>query len=70
MSNRTVTDIAQDAMKNFDEMSMKMASIANGNDNEYSGYWPCEEDLFPPLREYLNKNRELKKELERLYNNV
>lgn len=69
MSNRTVTDIAQEAMKNFDEMSERMASIANGN-SKHSRSWPCEEDLFPPLRKYLNKNRELKKELERLYANV
>lgn len=42
MSNRTVTNIAQDAMKNFDEMTNRMASIANGNDKDWSRHWPEE----------------------------
>lgn len=67
---RTVIEIAQDALKNFDEMTMEMASFANGNDSEYSVHWPIEEDLFPPILEYLNKNRELKKELEGICINV
>lgn len=70
MSARTVTNVAQDAMKNFDEMTNKMASICNGNDAVWSRHWPDEEGLFPPLWEYLHKNRELKKELERIYSNV
>lgn len=67
---RTVTNIAQDAMNNFTKMLSEMSAIANGNDEVYSEHWPDEENLFPPLLEYINKNRELKKELERLYANV
>lgn len=66
---RTVTNIAQEALDNFGKMTDRMASIANGNDKEFSKYWPVEEDLFPPIREYLIKNRELQKELEGMYNN-